>query len=146
MIPHQSDIRVRFYELDPYGHVNHATYVQYFETGRVEALSDVDMGLDVLLDKLGVNVVVVDIRTRFLKPALLGDRLIVESGLSAVGRAKSTWAQRIMRGEETIATQLMVSGCITEAGTPTRWPVELVEALERYHVSEGWLGSSAPRK
>jgi len=104
------------------------------------------MGLDILLDRLGVNVVVVDIRTRFLKPALLGEDLVVESGLSAVGRAKSTWAQRIMRGDQVIATQLMVSGCVTGAGAPTRWPVELVEALERYHVSDGWLGSSAPRR
>ena len=35
---HQLDIKVRFCELDPYGHVNHSIYVQYFEAGRVEAL------------------------------------------------------------------------------------------------------------
>ena len=35
--PHVTAIKVRFTELDPYGHVNHAQYISYFEHGRTEA-------------------------------------------------------------------------------------------------------------
>ena len=36
MTAHRTTIRVRFYELDPYNHVNHSVYVSYFESARVE--------------------------------------------------------------------------------------------------------------
>lgn len=138
-------LRVRFGELDPYGHVNHAVYIQYFEAGRVEALADAGMGLDRLQRDLGLNVVVVEINTRFVASAVLGDDLVVESGLQVVGRAKATWAQRVMRGDQVLAAQSMLSACTTSTGRPTRFPVELVEALDPYRVDENWLGSSAPR-
>ncbi|MFV2039070.1 MAG: acyl-CoA thioesterase [Acidimicrobiales bacterium] len=145
-MPHEIDLRVRFYELDAYGHVNHSVYVQYFEVGRVEALAEARMGLDTLQADMGINMVVVQICTRFLGSAVLGDDLVVESGLSAVGRVKATWAQRIRRGSEVLATQEMTSACITAAGKPTRFPPELVKALEPYRVEPGWLGNTAPKK
>ena len=45
MTAHRIDLKVRFYELDPYGHLNHSAYVQFFETGRVELLEDAGLGL-----------------------------------------------------------------------------------------------------
>jgi len=42
---HRYPIKVRFYELDPYNHLNHASYVQYFEVGRVELLESIGFGL-----------------------------------------------------------------------------------------------------
>ena len=43
---HRTTIAVRFAELDPYRHVNHAVYLTYFEVARTEALASVDLGLD----------------------------------------------------------------------------------------------------
>ena len=94
---HRQEIRVRFCELDPYGHVNHSVYVQYFEAGRVEALDSVGMGLHVLQQELGLTIVVAEIQTKFVASAVLGDTLVIESGLSKVGRVKATWLQRVMR-------------------------------------------------
>lgn len=145
LVSHQFDLRVRFYELDAYGHVNHSVYVQYFEVGRVEALAEANMGLDTMNAEMGINMVVVQISTRFLVPGMLGDDLVVESGLSAVGRVKASWLQRIRRGDQVLATQEMTSACITSAGKPTRFPPELVKALEPYHVELDWLGRSGPR-
>ena len=47
-MPHRTPIKVRFYELDPYGHLNHAVYVNHFEVGRVECLESLGWGLDAL--------------------------------------------------------------------------------------------------
>jgi acyl-CoA thioester hydrolase/thioesterase-3 len=38
-------LKVRHYEVDEYGHVNHANYVHYLETARVEALEAVGLSL-----------------------------------------------------------------------------------------------------
>ena len=43
--PHRHPVKVRFYELDPYGHLNHSVYVQLFETGRIELLDEAGLGL-----------------------------------------------------------------------------------------------------
>lgn len=137
--PHRHDIKVRFCELDPYGHVNHSIYVQYFEVGRVEALHSVGMGLDVLQREFEMTIVVTEIATRFHRSAVLSDTLTIESGLAEVGRVKATWLQRVVRGDEVIASQRMVSGSLSTDGRPVRFPSRLVEALEIYRVGTDWL-------
>ncbi len=139
MSPHHLDLQVRFCELDPYGHVNHSIYVQYFEAGRVIALDDVGMGLDFLERELGLTILVVEIATKFIRSAQLADKLVVESGLGTVGRVKATWLQRITCGDELIATQRMVSGSVSTSGKPVRFPSELMEALAPYHVDDDWI-------
>lgn len=136
---HRLDLKVRFCELDSYGHVNHSIYVQYFEAGRVEALDSVGMGLHVLQGELGLTIIVAEIQTRFLASAMLGDTVVIESGLSKVGRVKATWLQRAVRGDEVLATQRMVSGCLSVEGRPTRFPDTLVDALEPFRVDDDWL-------
>jgi YbgC/YbaW family acyl-CoA thioester hydrolase len=137
-VAHTTELTVRFCELDPYGHVNHSVYVQYFEAGRVEALQDAGFGLDRLQSELGLTVVVVEIHTRFHAAAYLGDVLRVESGLSSVGRVKATWQQRIMRDDQLIASQEMVSGSLSIQGRPVRFPDEMVQGLDRYRIDAAW--------
>ncbi len=43
---HSTELKVRFSELDPYGHVNHAVYLNYLEIGRIEALDRAFPGMD----------------------------------------------------------------------------------------------------
>ena len=38
-------LKVRYYEVDEYGHVNHANYVHYLETARIDALETVGLSL-----------------------------------------------------------------------------------------------------
>ena len=81
-------MKVRFYELDPYGHLNHSVYVQLFETGRVELLDKVGLGLHDLEDE-GFRFVVTQIATRFLASAVGGDALVVETEVLEIRRASS---------------------------------------------------------
>lgn len=142
--PHSSSLRVRFYELDPYGHVNHATYIQYFETARVELLDEVGFGLSALAER-GEQLVVIGLRTRFIGTAGLGDELTIESGVLSWGRARSTWAQRIRRGDDTIVTQLVEFAATNAAGRAIRSPEDLLAAVSQFSVREDWLGKHAPR-
>ena len=68
-MPHLHHVKVRFYELDPYGHLNHSVYVQLFETGRIELLDKANLGLPDL-EKVGFRFIVSKIETKFLISAI----------------------------------------------------------------------------
>jgi YbgC/YbaW family acyl-CoA thioester hydrolase len=125
---HTTQIKVRFGELDVYGHVNHAVYLAYLEAARVEALASVGLGLDRLRAE-GFHIVVVDLQLRFHRPALLGDVLTVETTVTEQGRASSRWQQRIARDDETLLTA-HVRGAITDLeGRPRPAPAAMAAAL-----------------
>lgn len=125
---HRTQLKVRFYELDPYDHVNHTSYFGYFETARVEALESIGWGLHRLKD-IGVQIVVVDMTARFAIPAVAGDNLTVQSKVLEVKRASSRWRQTMMREGETIATLDVKAASINEDGRPCRLPKGMAEAL-----------------
>ena len=134
-MPHRHPLKVRFYELDPYNHVNHAAIIQYFEVGRVELLESIGFGLD-SMSAGGHHIVVTSVETRFLRSAGPRDELVVETEVSEVRRATSTWRQRLLRGDEVIASQLIRAAITDVEGRPTRMPSELRTALTPYVVAE----------
>ena len=128
---HRTPITVRFYELDPYRHLNHSVYIQYFEVGRIDLFAAFGWSLTGMSD-LGVHIVVSEITTKFVAPGVEGDRLVVETWVQDVRRVTAEFGQRIMRGDEVLATQTVIGACTTIEGRPTRFPPELLEGLESY--------------
>ncbi len=128
---HRFPIRVRFYELDPYSHVNHAVYIQYFEAARIELLRDAGLTLQGMLDD-GVMIVVTDINTRFRKSALGNDDLVVETEVLEFKRVTSRWRQRLMRGDEVIVEQELGAAVTNLDGRPIRFPESMVAVLRPY--------------
>jgi acyl-CoA thioester hydrolase len=125
---HTTSLRVRFYELDPYDHVNHTNYFSYFETGRIEFLADMGWGLDVLKQR-GWQLVVVEIEARFLAAARYGEELTIHTWVEDVGRVKSTWRQTMFRGDEEVA-RLKVTAAFTDLdGRPRRLPAEFAQRI-----------------
>ncbi len=125
---HQTSFRVRFGELDPYRHVNHTVYVAWLEAGRVEALEDHGLGLDKLQDQ-GVQIVIANLDIKFHRPAVAGDEVTIETKVFEVRRASSTWEQRVLRGDEVLASATVRIAICNEAGKPTRPPAGLIEQL-----------------
>ena len=95
---------VRFGDLDPYNHVNHARYLTYFESARIELLEEIGFGMGVLED-LGVQIVLVEV--------------------SATAR----WRQEAHRSEELIASADVRAAFTDLAGRPTRPPAGFAGAL-----------------
>ncbi len=123
---HTTSVKVRFYELDPYDHVNHTNYFGYFETARVEFLTEMGWGLDVL-KRQGLQFVVVEANARFLSAATYGQELTIHTWVDEVGRVKSTWQQRMVTGDKEVA-RLAVSFAATDLdGKPRRMPEEFVQ-------------------
>lgn len=123
-----AQLEVRFHELDPYGHVNHAMYLTYFEIARIEALTSVGCGLD-RLQTDGYHLIVIEVQLRYVKPATLGQVLSVETEITRLGTASARWGQRILRDDELIAS-LELRGAFTDHnGRPHRIPQEYLETL-----------------
>jgi acyl-CoA thioester hydrolase len=134
-MPHQSTIQVRFAELDPYAHVNHAVYLTYLEVARTEALAEVGLPLQ-KLSADGYQFVVTEIAVRYRRAAEADDTLIIETAVTGLGRASTRWTQRILRsavngGEpEVMVTGELKVGITNRSGRPTKPPAWLFEALQ----------------
>ena len=125
---HRTAIRVRFSELDPYRHVNHAVYLQYLEVGRVEALEAVDASIE-FMTSIGFHVVVSEISAKYHVPAVAGDDLVVETEIIEQGRASGRWSQRIMRGDELVLSATVRVATTNLEGRLRRCPPEIIERL-----------------
>jgi acyl-CoA thioester hydrolase len=141
---HRTDLKVRFYELDPYDHVNHTSYFAYFETARVEALESIGWGLH-RLKEMGVQIVVVEMTARFEAPAVAGNTLTVRSEVLEVKRASSRWRQTMLRDQETVAVLDVKAASINADGRPCRLPVGMAEGLDVLRDDPRFSGFPAMR-
>ena len=136
-------IQVRFYELDPYGHVNHSTYLQYFEAARVAWLGEIGQGLDVLQHE-GTQLVVTAVATRFVASALLNDALTIDTAMVHARRVRAQWAQHAWRGDELIACQRINFATVNLNGRPVRIPESLIDAMSDFQADEATLAKELP--
>jgi acyl-CoA thioester hydrolase len=124
MSTYRSTIRVRFGELDPYNHVNHAVYLAYLEAGRTDAMEDNGVAIHDLA-ALGWNVVVTDLVVKFRSPAHAGDTLVVETAIAQMGAVTSRWIQRILRGDQVLLEAEVRAGSVDNTGRPKRMTAEI---------------------
>jgi acyl-CoA thioester hydrolase len=75
--PHRTSITVRGYELDSYGHVNNAVYLQYLEQARWMFMRERDLLQRINDEELFL--VVTETHIRYMHEANLFDDLIVET-------------------------------------------------------------------
>ena len=125
---HRTSIQVRWGELDPYNHVNHAVYSSYLEHARIAALATVESGMEAL-SASGYQTVVIRSDVRIRAPATAGDELVITTRVDEPAGARMVWRQRIDRGDDLIVEAEIHAALITETGRPTRIPQDLRQAL-----------------
>jgi acyl-CoA thioester hydrolase len=132
--PHRSTVRVRFGELDPYNHVNHAVYVAYLEAGRTEAMEDLKIAIHDL-SALGWNIVVTDLAVKFRAPAVAGDTLVVETWIAKLGAITGLWKQRILRGDQVLIEGEVRVGAVDGSGRPKRMTPDVMAKFDPLVIS-----------
>ena len=75
-----TQIRVRYAETDQMRVVYHGNYAQYFEVGRVEAIRSLGFSYKNLED-MGVIMPIVELTSKFLRPAHYDDLLTIKTML-----------------------------------------------------------------
>jgi thioesterase III len=132
---HHYSLRVRSYELDMHRHVNNATYLHYFETARMEFLTDIGFDYSGLLSK-GIAFFVSKISVAYKAPALFNDDLVVTTEPVKRKRFSGVFRQTIYRNEEEICSADVTWGCVNRNGRPVQIPKEL-------DLPELWPGDQA---
>lgn len=118
---HRSILEVRGYELDSFGHVNHAVYVQYFEHARWKMLADHGITRE-SLDAVKRWPVIAEIEVRYLKPTYLGDSLEVRSHVSKKGRTHFEVTHEIFRADECVCSGRVQVVIVNANGRPDEMP------------------------
>jgi acyl-CoA thioester hydrolase len=123
-------LRVRFHELDPYGHVNHAVYLTYLEVARIDHLAARGIDLLELAGRTGAQLVVAGIEVDYLAPAGAGDELAVTCRLHERRRVSARFTQEIHRDGEVLVRARVRTATIDASGRPAALPAELLAALD----------------
>ncbi|HEX5850087.1 MAG TPA: thioesterase family protein [Rubrobacter sp.] len=128
---HETTIRVRYAEIDAQGHVNNATYLSYFEVGRVEWLRSTGQSYREM-ERQGRGLVVVEALLKYRRPAYFDDELTLRTTLSELGRVSLRFDYEVLREAESLVTGHTRHACIDLAtGKPVRMPAPLLELVPR---------------
>lgn len=107
------EVRVRFCETDLMGIVHHASYLVYFEAGRVEWLRRRGVTYADWASR-GVHLPVVEAHVNYKAPARFDDLLIVETTLADLRSVSMKFTYSIRRDTKTIAEGFTRLGCIDD--------------------------------
>lgn len=112
---HETNITVRYRDLDTWGHVNNAVYVTYLEHARVDYL---DAVLDVELED--IDVVVANLEIDYKQSITLDDDVTVAISVSNLGTSSYQMAYEVRVGDEVAATAETTQVVMDpETGRPT---------------------------
>jgi YbgC/YbaW family acyl-CoA thioester hydrolase len=135
--PARLRLKVRHHEVDMYGHVNHASYVHYLETARVEALEAIGLALPEIR-RQGYLIVATEINVKYLAPAYPGATLEIVTWIREMRGARSLWVQEIREAEsQRLTVTAEITGAfMNDGGRPIRVPAAFAEKLSALHVSD----------
>jgi acyl-CoA thioester hydrolase len=121
----ETHIVVRVSELDSFGHVNHAVYLNYLEHARFHALQEAGFSWALLRERR-CSIFVVRIEVDYLCEARRDDELLILTWADSFRRTSMILAQRIVRADDpaTVVAQARVTAVWIG---PTRRPVRVPE-------------------
>jgi acyl-CoA thioester hydrolase len=126
-----SRFTVRSYELDSFGHLNHAVFLNFFEQARFDALEACGWPIQRVLDR-GWAVYVVRIEVDYLAEVMWGEELSIKTGVDEVRKTSMTMVQTAEKRDGTVAARARVIGVwVGENRRPMRMPEELRAGLSR---------------
>ena len=102
----ETEIRVRFHEVDSWGIVWHGHYIAWFEVGRSVLLNKFQLSPQDFT-RLGYIAPVVDLKCSYKEPARLGDDIIIRTTALKPTKAALTFQFEILRKRD---RKLLVTG------------------------------------
>ena len=102
----ETEIRVRFHEVDSWGIVWHGHYIAWFEVGRSALLEKFQLSPQDFT-RMGYVAPVVDLKCVYKEPARLGDEVIIRTTVLKPTKAALTFRFEILRKKD---WKLLVTG------------------------------------
>ena len=138
-----TDVRVRFADTDAQGIAHNASYLVWFEVGRVEYLRAYAGGYQALRD-LGIEALVLESFCRYVVPARFDDELRIHARCVGLRGARFRYEYAIVRADGTLMAEGFTSHACVDAATfkPTRVPGWLSDAIASAESSSAPAASS----
>lgn len=94
-------VRVRYAETDQMGYVYYGNYATYYEVARVEALREIGFSYGEM-EKGGVMLPVLELRSKFIRPARYDDLLTVKVGIPQPPTTRIRFEYEIYNSDRTL--------------------------------------------
>ncbi|WP_300972998.1 YbgC/FadM family acyl-CoA thioesterase [Sphingomonas sp. LHG3406-1] len=127
---HRFALTVYFEDTDTAGIVYYANYLKFMERARSDMLRAAEVDQRGALEAGTGVYAVAEAHVRYVRPAKLGDDLVIVSTLEEVRAASVRIQQRVMRGDELCAEGRITAAFLTPDGRPTRQPRDWVARFE----------------
>ena len=128
---YKTKIDVRSYELDSYNHVNNSVYQEYLEHARMDYLNQIGFRYKDFYED-GYFIIITHVDIFYKSPAVLNDKLTVETTVKNIKLVRGTFHQTIKKEDGTVCVEADVDwACITKDGRPSKIPDEyMLDALK----------------
>jgi len=122
-----TEIPVRYRDLDPEGHVNHAVYVSYLELTRVRYIRELlGAGIDDL------DAVVAHLEIDYRRPVTIEESVTVALRVTELGESSVTMDYEIRSGGDVVATAETVMVRVDDDGDATPMPAAWRATIREY--------------
>lgn len=131
-----TEIQIRGYHVDFYGHVNNARYLEFLEEARW-SLFEKHIDFEEWKGN-GTSFFVVNVNISYRRPAFLGETIEIQSGITGFTTRTCTLSQKIfLKGTGTVIADAEVTFVITDSsGKPARIKGDLLAMLKPFAVQE----------
>jgi acyl-CoA thioester hydrolase len=130
----ETQIRIHYALTDQMGVVYHGHYAQFYEIGRTEAIRELGYSYKDI-EAMGIIMPVVDIHSRFLRPAKYDDLIIVKTTLREIPtHHKIIFHSEIYNQKDELLNTGDVTLYFMHAASMKRceMPDEIIEKLKKY--------------
>ena len=129
-LAHHFALTIYFEDTDTAGIVYYANYLKFMERARSDMIRAAGVN-QIAAHHQGVGAyAVAEVNIRYLKPARLGDDLVIVSTVEVVRAVSVLIHQRVMRGAELLTDARVTAAFLTPDGRPQRQPKEWVERFK----------------
>jgi acyl-CoA thioester hydrolase len=127
---HHFALTVYFEDTDTAGVVYYANYLKFMERARSDMIRAVGVDQNEVLRSGGGAYYVAHADIRYVRPARLGEELLVLSTVEQVRAASVQIHQRVMRSGELLTDARVTAAFLDANGRPQRQPKEWVEKFK----------------
>jgi acyl-CoA thioester hydrolase len=127
---HHFALTVYFEDTDTAGIVYYANYLRFMERARSDMIRAAGVDQHAALVAGEGVYAVAEVNIRYLRPAKLGDNLVVLSTVEQVRAASVLIHQRVMRGPEQLTDARVTAAFLDPTDRPKRQPRDWVEKFK----------------
>lgn len=137
MIVHQTQIRVRYGEVDRMGFLYHSHYVEFFDVGRSELMRSVGLS-NAEIEASGVMLPVLAVNIRYKNPAYYDDLLTIRTTMRDMPGIKVCFYYEVLRenGELITTGDVTLAFMHSDTKRACRPPQQFISRVKSYFTQE----------